>query len=91
MKMSMSLKLPQVQTKCRRLKLFEEAEKFPGPSIIMLYTMYYTWFSRWDESNVERSEDAVHSGYWSLYRYNPLLREKGKRTNDIDFKKPDFH
>ena len=41
----------QMQT----IKAFEEAEKFPGPSIIIAY-MYYTWFSRWDESNVERSE-----------------------------------
>ena len=42
----------QMQT----IKAFEEAEKFPGPSIIIAYTPCITWFSRWDESNVERSE-----------------------------------
>ena len=42
----------QMQT----IKAFEEAENSLTIDYYCLYTMYYTWFSRWDESNVERSE-----------------------------------
>ena len=32
--------------------------------------------------------DAVESGYWHLYRYNPLLKEDGKNPFTLDSKKP---
>ena len=77
----------QMQT----IKAFEEAEKFPGPSIIIAYTPCITHgLAGGMSQTLKEAKDAVHSGYWSLYRYNPLLREKA-RTNDIGFQKPDFH
>ena len=77
----------QMQT----IKAFEEAEKFPGPSIIIAYTPFITHgLAGGMSQTLKEAKDAVHSGYWSLYRYNPLLREKGKEPMTLDFKKPDF-
>ena len=40
-----------------------------------------------------RSQDeiklAVQSGYWPLYRYNPLLKLEGKNPFVLDSKEPD--
>ena len=33
---------------------------------------------------------AVDSGYWSLFRYNPLLEEEGKNPFQLDSKEPDW-
>jgi pyruvate-ferredoxin/flavodoxin oxidoreductase len=38
----------------------------------------------------EQQKDAVAAGYWSLYRYNPLLEEEGKNPFQLDSKEPDF-
>ena len=39
-----------------------------------------------------RSQDqerrAVEAGYWSLYRYNPLLKKENKNPFTLDSKKP---
>lgn len=37
------------------------------------------------------AKEAVESGYWQLYRYNPELEEKGKDPMVIDYKKTDFN
>jgi len=36
----------------------------------------------------EQTKRAVESGYWSLYRYNPLLKEEGKNPFTLDSKEP---
>ena len=33
---------------------------------------------------------AVESGYWHLYRYNPLLEKEGKNPFTLDSKEPDW-
>jgi pyruvate-ferredoxin/flavodoxin oxidoreductase len=33
---------------------------------------------------------AVESGYWHLFRYNPLLEKEGKNPFAIDSKEPDW-
>lgn len=77
----------QMQT----IRAFEEAEKFPGPSIIIAYTPCIAHgLVGGMRQSIKEAQEAVHSGYWSLYRYNPLLREKGKRPMSLDFKKPEF-
>ena len=77
----------QMQT----IKAFEEAEKFPGPSLIIAYTPCITHglFGGMKES-IKEAKEAVSSGYWSLYRYNPELIEKNKLPMTLDYKKPDF-
>ena len=34
----------------------------------------------------EEEKKAVESGYWPLYRYNPLLANEGKNPFILDFK-----
>jgi pyruvate-ferredoxin/flavodoxin oxidoreductase len=77
----------QMQT----IKAFEEAEKFPGPSLIIAYTPCITHgLAGGMRQSIKEAKEAVSSGYWSLYRYNPLLSEKGKVPMTLDYKKPDF-
>ncbi|MGJ0740696.1 pyruvate:ferredoxin (flavodoxin) oxidoreductase [Enterococcus casseliflavus] len=77
----------QMQT----IKAFEEAERFPGPSIIIAYTPCITHgLAGGMRQSLKEAQEAVASGYWSLYRYNPLLTEKGKQPMILDFKKPAF-
>lgn len=77
----------QMQT----IKAFEEAERFPGPSIIIAYTPCITHgLAGGMRQSLKEAQEAVASGYWSLYRYNPLLAENGKPPMTLDFKKPAF-
>ena len=34
---------------------------------------------------------AVNSGYWHMYRYNPMLEEEGKNPFILDSKEPDWN
>ena len=36
------------------------------------------------------AKEALESGYWQLYRYDPRLAEKGKDPMRIDYKKADL-
>ena len=36
----------------------------------------------------DRRKEAVLSGYWHLFRYNPALRLEGKNPYSLDSKKP---
>lgn len=77
----------QMQT----IKAFEEAERFPGPSIIIAYTPCITHgLAGGMSQTLQEAKEAVQSGYWSLYRYNPELKEKDKNPMTLDFKKPAF-
>ncbi len=75
----------QVQT----IRAIEEAEKFPGPSLIIAYTPCIAHGIS-GGITLEHTKAAVDTGYWALYRYNPLLLEKGKNPMTLDFKKPNF-
>ncbi len=73
------------------LKAILEAESYPGPSLIIGYTPCINHGLKGGMSqSIKESKDAVESGYWQLYRYDPRLREKGKDPMRIDFKKVDF-
>lgn len=77
----------QMQT----IKALEEAEKFPGPSLVIAYTPCIAHgLAGGMTQTLAEAKEAVESGYWSLYRYNPLLLEKGKNPMTLDFKKPKF-
>lgn len=77
----------QMQT----IKAFEEAEKFPGPSLIIAYTPCIAHgLSGGMRQTLEEAKEAVQSGYWALYRYNPGLSLVGKTPMILDYKKPDF-
>ncbi len=61
------------------IKAFEEAERYPGPSIVIAYVpcIAHRLVGGMKET-LQEAREAVESGYWSLYRYNPLLDIEGK-------------
>ena len=73
------------------LKAIQEAEAYPGPSLIIGYTPCINHGIRGGMSqSIEESKEAVESGYWPLYRYDPVRAQKGKDPMRIDFKEADF-
>ena len=59
------------------LKTILEAEAYPGPSIIIAYS--HCIAHGYDMCHgLDQQDLAVNSGYWPLFRYNPL-KEQGKR------------
>lgn len=67
------------------LKTILEAEAFPGSSIIIAYS--HCIAHGYDMCHgLDQQKLAVNSGYWPLFRYNPL-NEKGKRFS-LDCKNP---
>ncbi len=69
------------------VKAFLEAEAYDGPSIIIAYShciahgydMFY---------GLDQQKAAVNSGYWPLFRYNPLLAKDGKNPFKLDSRPP---
>lgn len=67
------------------LKTILEAEAFPGPSIIIAYS--HCIAHGYDMCHgLDQQDLAVKSGYWPLFRFNPM-NEKGKRFM-LDSKDP---
>ncbi|MBN8732915.1 MAG: pyruvate:ferredoxin (flavodoxin) oxidoreductase [Acidobacteria bacterium] len=69
------------------VKAFLEAEAYDGPSIIIAYShciahgydMVY---------GIEQQKNAVQSGYWPLFRYNPMLSGTDKNPFQLDSRAP---
>jgi pyruvate-ferredoxin/flavodoxin oxidoreductase len=73
------------------IKAIDEAERYPGPSLIIGYTPCINHGVKGGMvQTLSVAKEAVESGYWQLYRYNPQLVEKGKDPMVIDYKKADF-
>jgi pyruvate-ferredoxin/flavodoxin oxidoreductase len=73
------------------LKAIKEAEAFPGPSLIIAYSPCINHGLRDGMGKTQEQMDlAVKSGYWHLYRYNPLLEAEGKNPFILDSKEPDW-
>jgi pyruvate-ferredoxin/flavodoxin oxidoreductase len=71
------------------LKAVQEAESYPGPSLIIAYAPCINHgIKAGMGKTVEREKLAVEAGYWHLYRYNPLLKEEGKNPFVLDSKAP---
>ena len=75
--------------KAQTLKALAEAEAYPGPSIVIAYCpcINHGIKSGMNSSQKEQKK-AVECGYWSLYRYNPLLAQEGKNPFSMDSKPP---
>ena len=69
------------------LKAFLEAEAYDGPSLIIAYSHCIAHGIDMHKG-LDQQKRAVQSGYWQLYRYNPLLVEEGKNPLTIDAKEP---
>jgi len=72
------------------LKAFAEADKHPGPSLIIAFAPCINQgIKKGMGKSQEESKLAVESGYWPLYRYNPALEEEGKNPFALESKEPD--
>lgn len=91
--MAMSYKNVYVSQIClsanmsQTLKAFDEAQKHKGVSIIIAYAPCINHGVDMTKG-VQTEIDAVESGYWHLFRYNPDLIEQGKNPLTIDSKAP---
>lgn len=76
--------------KQQMLKAFTEAEKYPGPSLIIFYAQCINQGIRKGMGRTQEQQKlAVQAGYWPFYRFNPLLTERGKNPFILDSKDPD--
>ena len=75
--------------KAQTLKAIAEAEAYPGPSLIIAYSpcINHGLKAGMGCSQAE-AKRAVECGYWSLYRYNPGLKEQGTNPFSMDSKAP---
>jgi pyruvate-ferredoxin/flavodoxin oxidoreductase len=75
--------------KAQSLKAIQEAEAYPGTSLIIAYAPCINHGIKGGMSNSqEQIRRAVEAGYWHLYRYNPLLKTKGENPFILDSKAP---
>ncbi|WP_200899981.1 pyruvate:ferredoxin (flavodoxin) oxidoreductase [Clostridium cylindrosporum] len=71
------------------MKAITEAESYNGPSLVIAYSPCINQgIKAGMEKSLEESKKAVESGYWHLYRYNPILKENGKNPFQLDSKEP---
>ncbi len=70
------------------LKAFMEADRYPGPSIVICYAPCINQGIKKGMGKTQLEEQlAVQAGYWPLYRYNPLLADEGKNPFTLDYDK----
>jgi pyruvate-ferredoxin/flavodoxin oxidoreductase len=69
------------------VKAFVEAENYKGPSLIVAYSHCIAHGYNLLQG-YEHQKQAVASGYWPLYRYNPDLKAQGKNPLQLDSKAP---
>ena len=70
------------------IKAFQEAEAYPGPSLVICYSPCINHGINMTHS-INEAKRAVQSGYWPLYRYNPVLKNEGKNPFVFESKEPD--
>jgi pyruvate-ferredoxin/flavodoxin oxidoreductase len=76
--------------KAQFLKAVREAEAYPGPSLIIAYSPCIAHGLLSMGQSQEEENKAVQSGYWHLYRFNPMLEQEGKNPFQLDSKEPDW-
>jgi len=69
------------------LRAFLEAEAYDGPSIIIAYSHCIAHGFNMERA-IEHQKAAVDSGYWLLFRHNPLLAGEGKNPLKLDSGEP---
>ncbi|QQS50227.1 MAG: pyruvate:ferredoxin (flavodoxin) oxidoreductase [Bacteroidota bacterium] len=73
------------------MKALKEAEAYPGPSLIITYSPCINHGLKGGMGkSIEQEKKAVDSGYWHLYRFNPMLENEGQNPFQLDSKEPDF-
>lgn len=71
------------------LKAIQEAESYPGPSLIIGYA---PCINHGIKGGMGRSQEqqkrAVEAGYWNLYRHDPRRKDNGLNPFVLDSKEP---
>lgn len=71
------------------IKALIEAENYPGPSLVIAYAPCISHGIQAGMANTKQEEQkAVKSGYWNLFRFNPLRKEQGLNPFTLDSKAP---
>ncbi len=71
------------------MKAVIEAESYDGPSLIIAYAPCINHgIKKGMGKSQENIKEAVESGYWHLYRYNPDRKKKGRNPFVLDSKEP---
>ncbi|MEI8175988.1 MAG: pyruvate:ferredoxin (flavodoxin) oxidoreductase [Candidatus Omnitrophota bacterium] len=78
---SVSLGANQMQT----IKALLEAEAYDGPAIVIAYAPCIAHGIDMS-TTYEKEKNAVLSGYWPLYRFDPRLKAEGKSPFTLDSK-----
>lgn len=71
------------------MKAFTEAESYNGPSIIIAYAPCINHGIKGGMKNsLLSAKQAVDSGYWNLFRFDPRKKDLGENPMQIDSKEP---
>ncbi len=69
------------------LKAIQEAEAYHGPSLIIGYAPCEMHSIKGGMANCQSEmKKAVESGYWNMFRFNPVLKSAGKNPLTLDSK-----
>jgi pyruvate-ferredoxin/flavodoxin oxidoreductase len=69
------------------VRAFTEAESYPGPSLIIAYSPCIAHGI--DMANqMDHQKDAVATGYWPLYRFDPRLAASEEQPFSLDSRPP---
>jgi pyruvate-ferredoxin/flavodoxin oxidoreductase len=69
------------------VRAFVEAEAYDGPSLLLCYSHCINQGIDMTKGLINQ-KNAVESGHWPLYRYNPVLATEGKNPLQLDSKDP---
>ncbi len=69
------------------LRVLTEAEAYHGPSLILAYSHCIAHGIEMSTS-MTHQKDAVRSGFWPLYHYDPRLAHAGEHPFHLDSRKP---
>ncbi len=69
------------------MKAIQEAESYPGPSIVIAYASCIAHGIDMAEG-IEQQRLLIECGLWPLYRFDPRLKEEGKPALQLDSKPP---
>ncbi len=68
------------------IQALREAESFEGPSLILAYSPCIDWGVDM-QYMMDLQKEAVDTGYWTLYRYDPRRADNGLNPFQLDSKK----
>ncbi len=71
------------------LRAIREAEAYPGPSIIIAYSQCISHGILTGMGTAQKqAKKAIEAGYWTLFRYNPELKNHDRNPFILDSKEP---